>query len=1077
MSHCLRRLKTFHAILPSLFALLLLSLTTAQSLLAQAGGASISGEISDKSGAVIRGAEVDITNTETNIKLVTMSNNAGVYNFPSLPPGNYVLSVHKQGFRSVDIPGIAVYTQDDLERNLTLEVGSVSESVTVTPTTTNESPSVSLTISREFVEDTPLNGRSFQDLIQLAPGAVSASNGNGLYSINGQRTDANNFTVDGVSANLGGIVNNANGTQEPGQSLAGSLPAQTALGTTQSLSSVDSLQEFKIQTSGYSAEFGRNPGGQVQFTTRSGTNQLHGTLSEYLRNTDFDANSYSNNYFGVPKSAEHQNDFGGTLGGPLLIPHLYDGKNRTFYFLSYEGLRLLLPAYESEYNPTQALRDWASPSVLPFLNSAPLPNPGVPGNQDGCTIPDPTTGQPTACDAEFYASYSYPDNLNNYSIRLDQDFGRRFHGFIRYADTPSSESSGGEQVNNSVINVHNWTAGLTATVSSALIDEFRFNFTHDGEQSGNTQRPFHGSIPLPRNLLIPADYDTPYASTAGVIEVPGSALFMENYNYDNIGTNQHQYQIIDSLTWTKGAQSFKFGADWRRLTPQYIANPYESVMDILDLNDMQQGYASYQEIEATAPGSPVFDNLSLYVQDHWRMSPRFSLDCGLRWDFNPPPGPSNGHYPVVLTSGDLSNATLASPDTQPYQTDYHSFAPRIGFAWNAVPTQSHALTIRAGFGFFFDTAQQAIGAAYAGHYPFGAQGPLESHVPLPLSGSVLVPPSLNVPLTPPYPALYGVSDPNLTSPYTEQWNLSMDVALNPKNTLTASYVGNVGRKLLFTQSYSNVPDNSNFTSIEVTGNAAKSSYNSLQVQDVGRIINGLDIVASFTLAHALDNASTDSGSYAPLYGNSDNDLRRVLGVAINYQSPGVGLSHLLHSVTSGWTFANRFSIQSGSPLNITQAIVTVPNGATDLYVPDRIPGISLYLHGSAADLNGKPVPGNWRLNRSAFACTTDGATSGDCSGTPLRQGTLGRNYVRTPSFWALNTALQRSFPIHEQVHLNFRADAFNILNHPNLAQIDTGLSDSTFGASNGYAVSIGSPNQLYGMGAARSLQLSLKLQF
>jgi hypothetical protein len=941
-----------------------------------------------------------------------------------------------------------------------------SESVTVNAGATNDNPAVSMTVSREFVENMPLNGRSFQDLIQLAPGTVS--NGNGYYSINGQRIDANNYSVDGVSANLGG-ANNATGNGELAPGLSGASPLQTALGTTQSLSSIDSLQEFTIQTSGYAAEYGRSPGGQVQFTTRSGTNDIHGTLFEYLRNTAFDANTFENDFYGYPQTAEHQNDFGGTVGGPVVIPKIYNGKDNTFYFIAYEGLRLILPNFESEYVPTQALREWASPNVQPFLNSLPVSS--SQGSQDGCTIPDPTSGQPTPCDAPFAYAYSSPSNLDNISLRLDQNFAAHFHAFLRYADTPSSTVTGAEDTTTSAINTHTWTAGLTDNISGTLLNDIRFNFSHDGEEHVDGMRSVEGSVPFERSLLIPAAYDTPYSAAAATI----CTAHCFGPFYQGGGTAQHQYQFVDSFTWTRAHHSLKFGADWRRLTPIYSNVPYYSVAVIQGLTAIQQGFATTLQVSVYAPGEPVFDNVSFYAQDHFKFGSRLSLDYGLRWDFNPPPGPSNGHYPATLTSSNLATATIAPVGTAPYKTDYHSFAPRLGFAWSAIRSPKHAVTVRGGVGIFFDTAQNVIGEAYADAYPFGAQGPTLANVSFPLSSATLAPPSLNFPITPPYPFLKGVSSPDLTAPYTEQWNLSVDEELNPKNTLTMSYVGNAGRKLLFSGYYSGGTVNPVFAGgiYGYTTNSSQSSYNALQIQDRGRLLNGLDMVASFTLAHALDNASSDFSIYAPVYGNSDNDIRRMLNVALNYQTPSFGTSNWKQALAHGWLLANRFSTQSGYPLDIIQSYVPLSNGANAEYRPDLLPNIPIYLHGSSADVKGLPVPANWRLNAAAFALVPT-----DSNGDPIRQGTLGRNYVRNPSFWALNTAIQRNFPIYERLRLNFRAEAFNIFNHPNLTGPDTYLPDSTFGQLvYGETTSIGSSNALYAMGATRSLQLSLKLQF
>jgi hypothetical protein len=676
----------------------------------QTGTATINGQITDPQGRIVPNVSVQAVNTATNVVYPGKTNSSGIYSIGSLPPGPYRMVVSSAGFKEINSINLVLHTQDTLEQNFALEVGSVSESVTVNANTTNDFPAVSMTVDREFVENMPLNGRSFQDLIQLAPG-VAASNGSpgtpGYYSINGQRTDSNDFVVDGVSANLGGL-NNA--PTSVGGALSGSAPAQTALGTTQSLASIDALKEFKIQTSGYTAEFGRTPGGQIQFTTRSGTNDIHGTLFEYLRNTAFDANSFINGFCGEPKSAEHQNDFGGTIGGPLIVPKLYDGKDKTFFFISYERLRLLLPSFESEYVPTQAFRSWASPNVQPFLSAKPVPN--GPINQDGCTIPDPSTGQPTACDALFTYGYSYPNNLDSISVRVDQNLGERFHLFVRYADTPSSVSQGAEQTYNNATNVHTLTAGLTTDVSKNLLNELRFNFSHDGEQFYYGQRSVDGSVPLERSLLIPAAFDNQYASGYATIYVSGSSLYLSP-SFSGTDSTLRQYQIVDSLAWTEGTHSFKFGGDWRRLNSLYASSSYASHTELQSLAAIQQGYATSVLIQASAPGQPVFDNLSLYTQDHWRISPRMSIDYGLRWEFNPVPGPSNGHYPATLTSSNLATATVAPAGTKPYKTNFHSFAPRFGFAWNAIPSTRYPLTIRGGFGIFFDTGQQTIGNAYA----------------------------------------------------------------------------------------------------------------------------------------------------------------------------------------------------------------------------------------------------------------------------------------------------------------------------------------------------------------------------
>src|SRR3984957_570984 len=318
------------------------SLLLAPIVFAQTGSASISGRITDQSNAVVPDVEVEIKNVDTGVTEVTKTNNDGIYSVPTLAPGNYLMNVRKQLFRTVSVTGITLNVQDNLSRNFILQVGSSSESVTVTANGLNVNTtdaSVSTIIDRNFVESLPLNGRSFNTLLQLTPGVVivpSNNNGGnpGQFSIAGQRADSNNFIVDGASANFG-VSLGANGYM--GAAGTGSAQAFSVLGGTSSLVSVDALQEFRVATSSYAPEFGRQPGGQVTLTTRSGTNDFHGGVFDYFRNTVMDANNWFANNAGEPRAAEIHNDFGGVWGGPIW-------KDKTFFFVSYEGARLRQPA-------------------------------------------------------------------------------------------------------------------------------------------------------------------------------------------------------------------------------------------------------------------------------------------------------------------------------------------------------------------------------------------------------------------------------------------------------------------------------------------------------------------------------------------------------------------------------------------------------------------------------------------------------------------------------------------------------------------------------------------------------------
>jgi hypothetical protein len=1048
-------------------ALILIACTS--SVRAQTGTATLSGIVTDEGGSVVPNCEIQLQSVARGNVTTVKTNNDGIYVFSGVQPGPYNLTIRRSGFKQVDFLNLLLNTQDHIQQNFRLQVGSVSESITVNSNSEHmetDNPAVGLLVDRTFVENTPLNGRSFQDLIALAPGTVSSAQGNGLFSINGQHDDSNYFTVDGVAANINpGIPN----TPSSAQGLSGVLPGQTALGTTQTLISVDALQEFKIQTSDYTAEYGRQPGGQIQLTSRSGTNDLHGSLFDYFRNDALDSNNWFLNQRGISRQPERQNDFGGTVGGPLEIPRIYDGKGKTFYFVSYEGLRLTQPQFSGVFDvPTTAFRQFAAPGVQPFLNAIPVPNGPESGDQCAASLDPSNPAYAFSCTAQWSAGYSNPSSIDSFSFRIDQAIGDNLFLFVRYADTPSGFSirNGGSELDTTTNNTRTWTVGATANRGGNLLDEFRFNYSSSQATFVTTPVAFEGAVPYSKSLVLPVQYAPGNEPVQGGVNenLPIANSFYIP-QYDRNLSHVQQYNLVNSLSLTHGRHAVKFGADYRRLAPLY--NP-EEYIDELNLNSVaavQQGFADAAFIQAGQPGHPVFSNFSLYTEDHWRATRFLTVDCGLRWEFNPAPGASNGTYPLAVTTGDLANAQLAPAGTPQYHTIYHNFAPRFGFAYQVFPSAEHALVIRGGFGIFYDTGQAEGASGYAG-YPFSVLR-MATNVPLPASAADLVPPPLGNPLVPPYQFLNGVNDPNLKLPYTEQWNLSIDQGLSSRNVLTVSYVGNNGRKLLFTESFANgVSGNPAFTGLNFTSNAASSSYNALQIQDSGRVAPGMQLIASYTWACGIDDSSTDSPLFAPLRGNSDNDIRQILNVALNYQIPFASSNRFVRALTAGWSLDNRFTALTGYPVDIFQGLYTLPNGVQDVFRPDVVPGVPTVLHNVPGALGG------WELNPLAFS-----PVPLNPDGSPARQGNLGRNFIHGPAFWNLNTAVQRNFPLLDRLHLIFRVEAFNIFNHPNAGHIDTFLPSSTFGQSGGAVASIGVPNPLYATGSARSLQLMLKLEF
>jgi len=413
-------------------ALVAIFLLTAVAAFAQTEGARISGRVTDPTDAVIAGAQCTIINIETNVSITTTTNEDGIYVIPGLRPATYRLTIQKDGFRTIVQPNLQLYVQDAVNENFALALGSVSDTSTVvdeTPMLQTDSAAVSTVVDRQFVKNMPLNGRSFQSLIALTPGVVFTSQnlGDGQFSTNGQRSNANYFMVDGVSANFGVRVSGL------GQTMGGATPGLTAQGGTNGLVSVDAMQEFRTQTSSYASEFGRTPGAQISIVTKSGTNLFHGTAFDYVRNDIFDARNYFNAP-PLPKPPLRQNDFGGTIGGPIL-------KNKTFFFFSYEGLRLFLPQTASGEFFTASARAAVAPAYQPIVNALPLPAPNSPLIDPSCdNITNP-------CLANITVGYSNPSALNATSIRVFEN-SFIYSSIIR--QTPGkkrSQSFGGDFLN------------------------------------------------------------------------------------------------------------------------------------------------------------------------------------------------------------------------------------------------------------------------------------------------------------------------------------------------------------------------------------------------------------------------------------------------------------------------------------------------------------------------------------------------------------------------------------------------------------------------------------------------------
>src|SRR5713101_734086 len=669
---------------PALAFLILVSFPSV--LRAQSTNACLTGRITDPSKGSIADAKIAASRNDTNVRYETTSNSSGNYYLTNLPPGPYQIELEKSGFKKLIKPDVTLHVQDAIELNFELTLGSVTETITVqagAPLLNATDATVGTLIDNRFVENMPLNGRSFSGLIDLAPGVVLVPTNfveQGQFSVNGQRPDANYFMVDGVSANLGSP------TASFGQGGTGQLPATNAFGGFSNLVSLDALQEFRIQTSTFAPEFGRTPGAQISVVTKSGTNAFHGTAFEYLRNDIFDANDWFADNKGLKEPALRQNDFGGVLGGPVI-------KDKLFFFGSYEGLRIRQPQIANTYVPTLATRQSAPAAVQSLLNAFPQPT--------GGSCPNCPAGT-----AAFAAGYSDPSSLDSYSGRVDYLLSRRLTLFGRYSDAPSStvQRGGGRfqtaysNLNHTEARTQTVTVGADGTITPHLINELRFNYSLSHGQSFLTLDNFAGAVPPPDSVLFPS----PQSSSDGFL-----GFFVDfnpfglKYDVGKIADNrQHQINVTDSFSWITGSHRMKCGVDYRRLKPEEGSLTYQleyvfgSLANVL-ANSVPEAVVASR----TADVQMVISNWSFFAQDTWSIAHNLTVTYGLRWDYNTAPSSPNGTPPFTVNQvSDLETATIAPAGTPLWHPQKDDLAPRLGLAWQARSN----LVIRAGAGIFYD---------------------------------------------------------------------------------------------------------------------------------------------------------------------------------------------------------------------------------------------------------------------------------------------------------------------------------------------------------------------------------------
>jgi len=904
--------------------------------------------------------------------------------------------------------------------------------------------SVSSAINARSVEDLPLQGRSFQNLIRLSPGNVvdsPALSPSLSTSTNGQRPNSTVLSVDGVTANFG----IAAGGRNAGASAAGTSPALTASGGTNGIAPLDSIAELSIQTSNTPPLAGRMPGAHIDITTRAGTNEFHGSLFHFFNTHSLDAMDWFANSRRLNRPSGGLNNFGGTFGGPFR-------KDQVFLFASYEGLRLRQPMTGITDVPSISSRQSAPLELRSFLDAFPIQTSDE--RQDGF--------------AEFASTFSNSAGHHVGTIRLDNTAHPEFaiHGRYSFADSNATERGiNGSSLNN-IDTLRSRAQAITGSVvhtgSPTIVVDVRANYSHMVVQGGTVLDDFGGAT-VPEGFLSSLNRQSAFLFDLS----SRNASWGVRPRTEN---TQRQLNLVGSTSIISGNHSFKFGADYRRLWP--IIRSHSSMDEVIfdGVDQIQVGVATrVSRFTAATPQQPAFTNFSLYGQDEWRKTSRLMLTYGLRWEINPPP---NSPALAVDQVSMPSQMKLRARGTPLWPTTFGNIAPRFAFAYELSNTTNRELVLRGGAGVLFDVGHERTGDVFTDSFPF-LDGTSLFNTPFPVSvsnssGSRAV-------------SLLAF-DPNLRLPYTVRWTLSLQKSLGSSQSVSASYVNSIGRRLLNTQTLFN--QNGEFPFLRLTSNSSHSNYRALQIQFDRHVSDDLSTSLNYTWSNSTDNVILDSARQVFMrsedpeldYGSSDFDVRHALSGFVSYGLPAPFKRGTANAMTRNWFIESLFNARSARPLNIVYQFPTSFGFAS--LRPDLLESVPLYLTDSTA-------AGSRRINPAALIVPDT-----------LRQGNLGRNAVRGFPFYQVDLALRRRFAFNERVSLQVQADAFNLFNHPNFADpLAKDLSvanrtevgglrpNLTFGRSASLrgrsllADSTGSFSSLYTGGGPRAFRFSVKLMF
>lgn len=976
------------------------------SLFAQTG--RITGQVMDASAAAVPGAKVTLDNPARGDHRELQTDSVGRYTFADLAIGIYTVKAEKAGFQTQVKERISVNVGATVAVDFALPTGQLSEQIQVVAEASvlqTEGANTGGVMENRQLTELPINGRDYARFSLLMPGALARSNFIADLSFNGLHTVHNQFSIDGVDATRVDQPYMSNGYERGARLLTGSL---------------DTIAEFRVQTSNYQAEYGRSSGSTINIVTKSGTNSIHGTLFEFFRNSALDAK----NFFAAKKPPFRFNDFGGNIGGPII-------QNRTFFFVNYEGSRQRIGIVGNQTVPSALLRSQVlakSPALAPIIAMYPSGTSATANPQ----VDNYTTAQTSQI------------REDTGSVKIDHRFTDSDTVYVRVNVNDSHTFGPLFGVTPAAVGTLDFQNVPVRTSNVALHEQHLWSSNKVTEFLLGAQR--WGSH-------IIANVPYPQTSVTGLTAAPGDR--------GRSIQNATSYQLSGTTSWVKGPHTIKFGAAmydiWvSRLSKNTSNMTFTSIQDLIDNKVTTAGFTVGDPGHTTRA-----DQFGFFLQDTYKVTPTFTLDIGLRYDYETV---LHDKYKNTQTY-DIRLGTLAPVGGPYYRPNKNDWGPRLAIAWQPTPK----MVVRSGFGIFWQA------------YPvgFGSYSIPVNNIPGNTSLSVINIPSLSFPTvnflsqgTAAVPAVAGF-DWIRRDIYTEQWNLSVGREIALGTGVQVAYVGNRGLNLRrgytinFVETALGRRPNPAFSNISIEGNTGQSTYNALQLSFHQRLKHGLTFQAEYGWAHGLDDVQDqglfssqpqDNNNFRAERGNSSGDIRHNFAYSILYNIPmGDGHAFLGNwkglggKLVSGWSLASLGLIHTGIPFTVFIGQNTAGNSNLTNQRPNAAVGVSPYNSDKTID--------HW-LNPAAFTLPAAGT-----------YGNLGRNTVYGPGFANIDFSVLKNTKLAEGKNLEFRGEFFNLPNHPNFGQPSSTFNTATFGRV------LGTFGATLGLGTSRQIQMALKLNF